>query len=98
MNINEFGSGGPERIPNGIHRIGAPHIQFSKSVTAEKIKSLGTNQAQHARDPEVIQYLNQLNESPDIRAEKLAEVKARLASGEYFTRQVAEQTAQAILR
>ncbi len=98
MNINDFGSGLPERIPSGTEKIGPPHAQFAKSVATEKLKSLGESDLLHARDPEIVQFVRQLNELPDTRPDKLVEIQARIESGEYLTRHAAEETARAMLR
>jgi len=55
----------------------------------------GLNSAQKAA--EVARYAEMLNSLPEADAEKVREVKAKVARGEYFTRDVAVETARQLL-
>ena len=97
MNINDFGSGLPDRIRSSANKITTPHVQFSSAQATEKGQSLDQATVLHARDPEVVQLVKQLNDSPEVRQDKLAAIQQQIESGAYFTRETAEQTAQRIL-
>lgn len=86
------------RIENN-HRIdlttasGLDHSQQSKSRDIDRSAIRGTENS--GDQAELLRQLRQL--SAEDRTAKLAEVGARLASGEYLTEQVAEKTADALL-
>ncbi len=50
----------------------------------------------HVPSQELLELLDQVRQTPEVRPEVLQRVAQRLASGYYSTRQAAEQTADAI--
>jgi DNA-directed RNA polymerase sigma subunit (sigma70/sigma32) len=54
--------------------------------------------SQHVPSPELLRYLDQLRDTPEVRPQELARVAARLQQGHYSTAEAAQQTAEAILK
>jgi hypothetical protein len=50
----------------------------------------------HVPSPELLDLLDQVRETPEVRKEALQRVVEKLATGAYLTRQAALQTAEAI--
>jgi hypothetical protein len=50
----------------------------------------------HVPSPELLDLLDQLRQTPEVRKEAMQRVAEKLASGAYLTRQAALQTAAAI--
>lgn len=95
MNINDFKGGNSERIHDAASRINSPHSKFG----SRKLQGGdATNQTQPALDPEVARLVDQLAQSPEVRAEKILDVQQRIQSGTFFSRQATEATAEAFLR
>lgn len=96
MNIHELRPGSPERLPR------PPHIQTGGTTQSGATAASGSaakesTDVQHARDAEVVQLVQKLKDAPEVRPDLVSLVKQKLASGEYNTRQSAEQTVAAIL-
>ena len=96
MNINDLPGGSPERIP-GSSKINAPHANFERKP-ANSVASDSPVHAQHTRDPELVGLVQKLAESPEIRADRIAAVQQQIQSGDFFSREAAEATAEALLR
>ncbi len=97
VNINEMGSGFPEPIHSGSRKINPPHFRTADIEMSGQTSGAGADRIQHARDPEVIRLVQSMNQSPEVRSERVAEIQQRLLAGDFLTRQAAEQTADAIL-
>ena len=95
MNINDLQGGSPKPIHSGSTKINSPHTKIDASETKD---ASSTRATQHSKDPEVVDLVNRLADSPEIRPERIAEVKQKLDSGDFFGRQSAEATAEAFLR
>ena len=54
--------------------------------------------SQHVPSPELLHYLGQLQDTPEVRSEEIARVASRLHQGHYATAQAAQHTAEAILK
>ncbi len=54
--------------------------------------------SQHVPSPELLHYLGQLQETPEVRPEEIARVGSQLHQGHYATAEAAQQTAEAILK
>jgi hypothetical protein len=50
----------------------------------------------HVPSPELLDLVDRVKQTPEVRAEVLQRVRQRLASGQYLTRKAALQTAEAI--
>ena len=96
MNINDLPGGSPERI-SGSSRINKPHAKFGGKADAD-MDSVDSVNAQHTRDPELVGLIQTLNDSPEVRADRVAEIQQQIESGTYLSRESAEATAEAFLR
>jgi len=74
--------------------VGSPHVGAENTVQHESETKAS---AVHVKSPQIVALLEQLREHPEVRDERVSEVAARLASGEYFTRDAARQTAARII-
>jgi hypothetical protein len=54
--------------------------------------------SQHVPSPELLHYLQQLQDTPEARPGEVTRVAARLREGHYATPEAAQQTAEAILK
>ena len=54
--------------------------------------------SEHVPSPELVHYLEQLQDTPEVRPEEVSRVASRLRQGHYATPQAAQQTAEAILK
>lgn len=95
MNINDLPGGSPRPIHSGSSKVKSPHAKFGAN---ENVDSKPSQATQHSKDPEVVELVKRLEQSPDVRQEKIAEVKQKIESGEFLSRQTAEATAKAFLR
>ncbi|MGI9517845.1 MAG: flagellar biosynthesis anti-sigma factor FlgM [Pirellulaceae bacterium] len=98
MNINDLPGGSPERIPGNAAKIHSPHTRFDSRTSDRSVTDANSVNAQHARDPELVGLVQKLAETPEIRTDRIAEVQQKIQSGEFFSRQSAELTAEAFLR
>jgi hypothetical protein len=76
-----------------------PTEQPAATPDAAKAAAAGTTPADvsaHVRSPELLDLLDQVRQTPQVRKEALQRVVDKLASGAYLTRQAALQTAEAI--
>lgn len=96
VNINELPGGSSERVHGTSSRkINPVHI---KNETQQSAAASSSSSTGRARDPEVIDLVRQLASAPEIRPDVVEAAKAKIASGEFFSRANAEATARAFLR
>ena len=74
--------------------VGEPHVAQSQSVQGE---THSKSSAVHVKSTEVAALLEQLKEHPEVRADRVREVAARLENGDYDTREAARETAERIV-
>jgi len=95
MNISELGGGQPHQIPAG------PHFQAASSPDREgQVKNLDESSdgsVSFVRDTDVSQLAQQIGRDMDVRSELVAEIKQKVESGIYQTRESADQVAAEIL-
>ena len=70
-------------------------LEFSRADRARRPRS-GSEEAELAS--EVRKLAAMYRDLPDVREDRLEEARAKLRAGVYFTRQVAEEVAERILR
>ena len=95
MNINELGGGQPHRIPSSPHFNNA-----SRPDKEDKVSNAAGSQddsVKIVRNSEVSQLVKQLDNNSEIRSDLVDLVKQKVESGEYFTRESAENLAAEIL-
>jgi Anti-sigma-28 factor, FlgM len=95
VNINDLPGGIPERVHGPSAKINSVHASF-EAPAVETSQSL--RNAEHVKDPEVVDLVKKLADTPEIRTEKIAEIQQKIQSNSFFTRQSAEATAVAFLR
>lgn len=96
MNINDLPGGSPERIP-GSSRINTPHAKFGETADANP-ESVDSVKAQHTRDPELVGLVEKLDDSSEVRTDRIDAVKQQIQAGNFLSRESAEATAKAFLR
>jgi hypothetical protein len=77
----------------------SPTEQPAAAPDAAKAAAAGTTPSDvsaHVPSPELLDLLDQVRQTPEVRKEALQRVADKLASGAYLTRQAALQTAEAI--
>lgn len=67
---------------HGAQPINAPHRSYSSQPTSAPAKSQGADQLDISREADMVSRVREL---PDVRADKVARIKAQIASGTYET-------------
>ena len=98
VNINDFPGGSPERIPDRTPKVKPPHFAADQVLNQRTGETENVRHTERKPDPEVLQLVQKLSQSPEIRLDRIEEVQQKLASGDFLTRSAAEATADAFLR
>jgi anti-sigma28 factor (negative regulator of flagellin synthesis) len=96
VNINDLPGSSPERIP-GSSRINTSQAKSGEAAEAN-FESVDSVTAQHTRDPELVGLVEKLNDSPEVRTDRIDAVKQQIQEGSFISRESAEATAKAFLR
>ncbi len=67
---------------HGAHSVNAPHRSASSQPTQQSNSSPQTDQLDISREAELI---SQLRDVPDVRADRVAHIRAQIESGVYET-------------
>jgi negative regulator of flagellin synthesis FlgM len=67
---------------HGAQPISAPHRFYSSQPTAAPAKSSSADELDISREADMVSRVREL---PDVRAEKVARIKAQIANGTYET-------------
>lgn len=68
------------------------------AANADSGRSALSESSTHSASAELRRYLDLARQVPEVRQDLVAQVKTRLAAGQYLRIQAAQQTADAILR
>lgn len=98
MNINDIQGGSPERIPERTPQVKPPHFAADQVLSGPAGETVNVRLTEHKRDPEVLQLVQKLSRSPEVRQDRIEDVQQKLASGDFLSRKFAEATAKAFLR